>query len=59
MLQPSLEITGARLDGGARIETVFREPRERIRVEIVKHSEAMFPRRADVDVRAAGVAVLE
>jgi hypothetical protein len=59
MLQPGLEVAGASLDNGARIEAVFREPYERGLVEIIEQGEAVFTRRAYVNMRAARVAMLE
>lgn len=59
MLEPSLEVTGTGLDDGARREAVGRELRERDLGAIVEGSVAMFPGRTNVDVRAAGIAVLE
>ena len=59
MLEPCLEVAGTGLDDGARSEAVSRELRERDLGEIVEGSVAMLAGRADVDVRAAGIAVLE
>ena len=55
----TLEVAGAGLDDGARIETIGREPREHGFAPIVKDGITMFARRADVDVRTASIAVFE
>jgi hypothetical protein len=43
VLQPGLEVAGACLNDGARIETFRREPRERGLVEVVKYGETVLP----------------
>ena len=43
MLEPGLEVAGAGLNDGARIEAIRYEPRQRSFVEIVEHGETMLP----------------
>jgi hypothetical protein len=59
VLEPRLEVAGAGLDDGARREAVARELRERNLGEVVEGSVAVLTGRSDVDMRAAGIAVLE
>ncbi len=59
MFEPGLEVAGTGLDDGARSEAVGRELRERDLGEIVEDGVAMLTGGPDVDVRAAGIAVLE
>ena len=59
MLEPRLEVAGAGLDHGTRIEAVCREPGERGLAEIVERGETMLPGWANVDVLTVGIAVLE
>src|SRR5258708_29726896 len=59
MLEPGLKVAGAGLDNSTWVEAVGREPRNRGLVEIVEGGETMLARWTNVDVRAAGIAVLE
>jgi hypothetical protein len=59
MFEPCLKVAGAGLDDGARSETVSGELGERDLGEIVENSVAMLPGGTDIDMRAAGVSVLE
>lgn len=59
MLELRLEVAGTGLDDGARSEAVSGKLCERDLGEIVEDSVAMLTGRTNVDVRAAGVAVLE
>jgi hypothetical protein len=59
VFQPGLKVAGTGLDNGARIEIISDKPREHGLVEIVEDGIAMFARRADVDMRAASVAIFE
>lgn len=59
MFEPRLKVAGAGLDDGAGMEPIRRESGERVLVEIVEQGEAMLAGRAEIDVRTAGVAVLE
>ncbi len=59
MFQPCLKVAGAGLNDGARVEAVCGEPGEGWLVEVIEDGEAMFARRAEVDVRAALVVALE
>ena len=59
MFEPCLEIAGTRLDHGAGIEAVAGEQRERGFGEIVEGGVAMLSCWTDVDMRTAGIAILE
>src|ERR1700677_1088504 len=59
VLEPGLKVAGAGLDNSTWGDAVGREPRKPGLVEIVERGEAVLTGRADVDVRAAGVRVLE
>ena len=59
MFEPRLKVAGTGLGDGAGTEAVSGELRERDLGEIVEDSVAMLAGWPDVDVRAAGIAVLE
>ena len=59
VLEPGLKVAGAGFDHSTWVEAVGREPCKRGLAEIVERGVTMLPRRANVDVRTVGIAVLE
>lgn len=59
VLEPGLEVAGTCFYDGARSEAVRRESHECGFAKVIQYRKAMFTRRTDVNMGAAGIAVFD